>query len=52
MRDFSVGNQSLMDVPARLADMDRAGVDVQVIYATLLFAPMTDDDDFQAALLA
>ncbi|MEE2721862.1 MAG: amidohydrolase family protein [Pseudomonadota bacterium] len=50
MKEFSVGNQSLMDVPARLADMDRAGVDVQVIYPTLLFAPMTDDDDFQAAL--
>ena len=50
MKEFTVGNQSLMDVPARLADMDRAGVDVQVIYPTLLFAPMTDDDDFQAAL--
>ena len=50
MKEFSVGNQSMMDVPARLADMDRAGVDVQVLYPTLLFAPMTDDDDFQAAL--
>ena len=50
MKEFSVGNQSLMDVPARLADMDRAGVDVQVIYSTLLFAPMTDDDEFETAL--
>ena len=50
MKDFSVGNQSLMDVPARIADLDRAGVDIQVIYPTLLFAPLTDDDEFQAAL--
>ena len=50
MKEFSVGNQSLMDVPARLSDLDRAGVDIQVIYPTLLFAPMTDDDDFQTAL--
>ena len=50
MKDFSVGNQSLMDVPARLADLDRAGVDAQVIYSTLLFAPMTDDDEFETAL--
>lgn len=50
MKEFSVGNQSLMDVPARLADLDRAGVDVQVIYSTLLFAPLTDDDAFETAL--
>ena len=50
MKEFSIGNQSLMDVPARLADLDRAGVDVQVIYPTLLFVPLTDDDEFQAAL--
>ena len=49
MKDFSAGNQSLTDLPARLADMDRAGVDVQVIYGALLYAPMTDDD-FRAAL--
>ena len=51
MKEFSVGNQSLMDVPARLADLDRAGVDIQVIYSTLLFAPMTDDDAFETALI-
>ncbi len=50
MKEFSIGNQSLMDVPARLADLDRAGVDVQVIYPTLLFVPLTDDDEFQVAL--
>lgn len=50
MKEFSVGNQSLMDVPARVADLDRAGVDVQVVYSTLLFAPLTDDDDFETAL--
>ncbi len=50
MKAFSIGNQSLTDVPARLADLDRAGIDVQVIYATLLFAPLTDDDAFETAL--
>ncbi|MBM3485879.1 MAG: hypothetical protein FJX67_04505 [Alphaproteobacteria bacterium] len=50
IKEFSVGNQSLMDVPARLRDLDRAGVDVQVIYSTLLFAPMTIDDEFETAL--
>ncbi len=50
MKEFSVGNQSLMDVPARIRDLDRAGVDVQVIYTTLLIAPLTDDDEFQTAL--
>ena len=50
MKEFSIGNQSLMDVPARLADLDRAGVDLQVIYSTLLFAPLTDDDAFETAL--
>ncbi|MCY4546841.1 MAG: amidohydrolase family protein [Defluviicoccus sp.] len=51
MKEFSIGNQSLMDVAARLADLDRAGVDIQVIYSTLLFAPMTDDDAFETALI-
>jgi len=50
MKDFSIGNQSLMDIPARLADLDRANVDVQVIYNTLLFAPLTEDDALQTAL--
>ena len=50
IKEFSIGNQSLMDVPARLADLDRAGVDLQVIYSTLLFAPLTDDDGFETAL--
>ena len=33
-----------MDIPARIANLDRNGVDVQVVYSTLLFAPLTDDD--------
>ena len=51
MKEFSIGNQSLMDVPARIGDLDRAGVDLQVIYSTLLFAPLTQDDDFETALI-
>ena len=50
IKDFSIGNQSLMDVPARVADLDRVGIDIQVIYSTLLFAPLTDDDAFETAL--
>jgi len=50
---FSVGSQSLMDVDARLGDLDRVGVDVQVIYPSLcVFVPLTEDDAFETALLA
>ena len=50
IKEFSIGNQSLMDVPARIADLDRVGIDIQVVYSTLLFAPLTDDDAFETAL--
>ena len=50
LKEFSIGNQSLMDIPARIANLDRNGVDVQVVYSTLLFAPLTDDDAFETAL--
>lgn len=50
LKEFSIGNQSLMDVPARIADLDRVGIDSQVIYSTLLFAPLTEDDAFETAL--
>lgn len=50
---FSPGSQSLMDVDARLADLDRAGVDVQVIFPSLcVFVTLSEDDAFETALLA
>jgi len=50
LKKFSIGNQSLMDVPERVAHLDRIGADVQVIYPTLFIAPLTDDDEFETAL--
>jgi predicted TIM-barrel fold metal-dependent hydrolase len=49
---FSPGSQSLMDVDSRLRDLDRAGVDVQIVYPSLcVFVPLTEDDAFESALL-
>ena len=50
LKKFSIGNQPLMDVPERVAHLDRIGADVQVIYPTLFIAPLTDDDEFETAL--
>ncbi|MBI3076368.1 MAG: amidohydrolase family protein [Deltaproteobacteria bacterium] len=49
---FSLGSQGLTDVQARLADMDKAGVDVQVIFPTVFLEPLTEDAAFEAALMA
>jgi predicted TIM-barrel fold metal-dependent hydrolase len=51
MKVFSIGSQSLMDVEARLRDLDNAGVDVQVIYPTLFLVPLSEDDAFETALM-
>lgn len=51
MKVFSVGSQSLMDVPARIKDLDKAGVDIQVIYPTLFLVPLSEDDAFETALI-
>jgi predicted TIM-barrel fold metal-dependent hydrolase len=50
LKKFSIGNQSLMDVPDRIAHLDRVGVDVQVIYPTLFIAPLSEDDEFETVL--
>ena len=39
-----------MDVDARLADADKMGVDVQVVYPTLFIAHLTDDPVLDVAL--
>lgn len=50
-KPFSLGSQGLTDVKARLKDMDRFGVDVQVIFPTLFLATVTDDLALEAALM-
>ena len=50
--DISLGSREISDIAARLADMDKAGVAVQVIYPTLFLVQMTDDLALEAALCA
>jgi hypothetical protein len=51
MKVFSIGSQSLTDVDARLRDLDKAHVDIQVIYPTLFLVPLSEDDGFETALI-
>lgn len=46
----SVGSMTLNDPRARLADMDRMGFDAQMIFPSTLYAHMTSDPEFEAAL--
>jgi predicted TIM-barrel fold metal-dependent hydrolase len=48
--DINVGIRELTDVPARLADMDRLQIDVQVIFPTLFLMYLTDDVALEIAL--
>jgi predicted TIM-barrel fold metal-dependent hydrolase len=52
LKTESVESLELRDPAARLADMDREGIDVQVIYPTLFLARLTEDPAFAAALCA
>ena len=51
MKPFSVESQTLTDVSQRIADLDRAGLDVQVLYPTIFLERLTDDDGYQTALM-
>lgn len=46
----SVPSMTLNDPKARLADMDRMGFDVQMLFPSTLYAHMTNDPGFEAAL--
>ena len=48
--DISLGCREITDVAARLADMDKAGVETQVIYPTLFLIHVTDDANLEIAL--
>jgi predicted TIM-barrel fold metal-dependent hydrolase len=46
----SVGSMTLNDPQARLTDMDRMGFDAQMLFPSTLYAHMTNDGEFEAAL--
>jgi len=50
--DIAIACREGTDVGARLADMDRQGVDVQVVYPTLFLVYLTDDVELDIALCA
>src|SRR5262245_41415589 len=51
-RPCGSGSQSMTDPAARLRDLDRAGIDTQVMLPTLMNSRLTDDVEFEAALVA
>src|SRR6185369_5093393 len=50
--DIHRASREISDVDGRLADMDKAGVAVQVIYPTLFLVQVTDDVSLEGALCA
>lgn len=46
----SVGSLELSDMQARLKDLDNMGIDAQVVFPSTLYAHMTPDPGFEAAL--
>ena len=49
-RDVSMESQTLRDVEARLRDLDRFEIDVQIIFPTLFLASVAEDVKLEAAL--
>jgi predicted TIM-barrel fold metal-dependent hydrolase len=49
-KPFAIGSQELTDVEARLRDLDRFGIETQVVNSTLLNATLTPDIEFEYAL--
>lgn len=49
-KEISLGSQSLLDLPARLRDMDTLGLDVQVVFPSCFNRPMADDPRLETAL--
>jgi predicted TIM-barrel fold metal-dependent hydrolase len=46
----TIACRELTDIPARLADMDRLGIETQVIYPTLFLIYLTEDVSLEIAL--
>ncbi|MBI4611862.1 MAG: amidohydrolase [Candidatus Rokubacteria bacterium] len=49
-KPVSVGAQTLTDIKTRLADMDRLGIDIQVVFPTLFLVALAEDVVLEAAL--
>src|SRR5687767_14197502 len=49
-KPFSIDSQQLTDIDARLRDLDRFGIETQVVNSTLLNATLTPDVAFEYAL--
>jgi predicted TIM-barrel fold metal-dependent hydrolase len=49
-KPFSIGSQELTDIEARLRDLDRFGIETQVVNSTLLNATLSPDIPFEYAL--
>ena len=47
---FSIGSITLADPQARIRDLDEAGVDAQMLFPTTLYARMSAEAGFEAAL--
>lgn len=50
-KPFAIDSQTLDKPELRLADMDRFGVDVQVLFSTIFLDYLTPDAGFEAALM-
>jgi predicted TIM-barrel fold metal-dependent hydrolase len=50
-KPYGVPSQSLEDVPARLADLDRNNIKLSVIFPTVFLTHLTDDVKYEAALM-
>ncbi len=48
---FNIGSQGMTDIDARIKDLDAFGIDIQVIYSSILFHRLTEDARFEAALM-
>jgi predicted TIM-barrel fold metal-dependent hydrolase len=49
-KPFAIGSQELTDIEARLRDLDRFGIETQVVNSTLLNATLSPDIQFEHAL--
>lgn len=50
-KPFSIGSQTLDDVPARLADMDRFEIQISVLFPTAFLTHLSEDPRYEAALM-
>ena len=49
--DILIGSREMTDIEARLKDMDRLGIESQVVYPTLFLVYLTDDAELELALV-